>query len=464
VLQLLAIGLLLGAGGIAAPPASAWSGEFQRGDVFLTGGGGVGEYTPAGQLVQTVAGTSGASGLCFDPSGAHLILPGVGLFDDSGNLLPSHWARDPHGGHCVVDQSGNVYVSDPYVPPASSATFTKYDLLGNALQTFTVTPLAGRQSLGIDLAPDQCTMYFGEWNGNDGTAGRFNVCTNTQEPWPTSFTAIDDLRVLPDGHVLITDDPAGVLLDASGQVVHTYKAYLDSGVGNSLRYMSLDPDGTSFWMSGNGVVRYDINTGKLLSTWGTSPGGSIPGLGGPIAVYAGLSAQPPPPQITTTGNTPAPTTDAGGTGASSTAPSSGAGSSAAAGAAAPGLVAPSPSQIKALLSAVLVPVGQSVKIKTLVLRGGYSFSWAAPSAGLLAISWYQVPAGAHLSRARAPIQVATASWRLSRPGVVELKLALTATGKRLLRASRRAKLIARASFAPAGKHATTVFKAFTLTR
>src|SRR5450755_3753172 len=62
---------------------------FQRGDVFLTGSGTVQEYSPTGQLVQTVAGTSGAYGLCFDPNGTRLVVPGVGLFDRFGNVLPS---------------------------------------------------------------------------------------------------------------------------------------------------------------------------------------------------------------------------------------------------------------------------------------------------------------------------------------------------------------------------------------
>jgi hypothetical protein len=68
-------------------------------------------------LVQTLPGTSGAWTMCFDPSGQHLILPGVGLFDSSGNPVPSKWASVPNatspGGaiSCVADNFGDVYVS-----------------------------------------------------------------------------------------------------------------------------------------------------------------------------------------------------------------------------------------------------------------------------------------------------------------------------------------------------------------
>ena len=47
---------------------------------------------PSGQLVHTVAATTGAGPICFDPSGAHLIAPGVGVFNSSGKLQKSKWS------------------------------------------------------------------------------------------------------------------------------------------------------------------------------------------------------------------------------------------------------------------------------------------------------------------------------------------------------------------------------------
>ena len=179
----LAIAVLLTMGGVAAGPAVAWSAPFQRGDVFTTGSGSVQEHSPDGQLVQTLPGTSGARMLCFDPSGGHLILPGIGLFDSSGNLLPSNWASLPIGDgswpvDCVADGFGNVYA---YSSPDSP--LTKYGLEGDVLQTFNV--VAGTDQFAIDLAPDGCTIYYSAWQASLTSSapfsGPFNVCTNTQE-------------------------------------------------------------------------------------------------------------------------------------------------------------------------------------------------------------------------------------------------------------------------------------------
>jgi hypothetical protein len=283
----LAIGIAF-ASGVAAPSALAAGTPFQRGDVFLTGSGSVQEFSPSGQLQQTVPGTSGASALCFDPSGRHLILPGVGLFDRSGNLLPSNWASVTGGDACVADGFGDVYVSGGSgcaTPTSCVWTITKYDIKGDPVETFQLADTGGFGTLAEDLAPDECTMYYGRWNGNFGASiGRFNVCTKVQDTTFNGWPATDDLRVLPNWQVLVTDDPGGLLFDTSGLRIRQYPAY--SEVGNSLRYMSLDPDGTSFWMSGAGIVRYDINTGTLLSVWGTTPPSSNqPTAHGPIAVY-----------------------------------------------------------------------------------------------------------------------------------------------------------------------------------
>jgi hypothetical protein len=257
---------------------------FHRGDVFAVSSGGVQEYTPTGQLVQTIAGTAGARVLCFDPSGQHLILPGIGLFDSSGNLLASNWASVPvgvfgSGVDCVANGFGNVYADGP------SSPITKYDLKGNALQTFTVV---GGIQVAMDLAPDECTMYYSAWAAPLNFAGPFNVCTNTQES-ANSWQLRDDLRVLPNWQVLLLGDYSAGLYDtSSGQFIRGYGPPV-AGVGG-FRNLSLDPDGTSFWACcdvnyaihptqafTDDVFRFDINSGHILAEWPLS--------GGAIAVY-----------------------------------------------------------------------------------------------------------------------------------------------------------------------------------
>ena len=462
----LAAGLLIGAGWIVAQPGPAQAAPFQRGDVFLSGSGfvpgapGIQAYSPSGQLVQTVPGTSGSNALCFDPSGAHLILPGVGLFDSSGNPLPSHWASVSGAAHCVADRLGDVYVSG-----GSTTSFQKYDLNGDPLQTFTVPPTFG-DGLAIDLAPDGCTIYYGSWNetppagaGAPTGIGRFDACTGTQLPAFSSEPFTDDLRVLPDSEVLVTADAAGGLEDVSGQFVRGYSP--GPPVGDHLRFMSLDPDGKSFWMSGLGVVRYDIATGKLLSEWGISPSGSAT-AGGPIAVYPGASSSPPipspgptPPTITTgTPPLPAPTDGVG-------APTAGPGSETVSGA---GVAVPSQYEIRTLLETALSRCARTAKVAALASRGGCSFRWTAPSAGRLLISWYLVPAGAHLSAKRAPIPVATVGRSFSQSKTVTLTVALTRHGRQVLKRGTPIKLTAKGSFTPRGGRTTSALESFTLTR
>ena len=264
---------------VSATAGSAFgAAPFQRGDVFLTGSGSVQEFSPTGVLQQTLAGTAGADTLCFDPSGAHLVVPGVGLFDSSGNALPSSWASDQAGLHCVVDGHGNVYVSGQ--PSASLSTFTKYDLQGHPLQTFTVSPypVGGFMPPAIDLGPDQCSMYWGVWDASNSTSGQLNVCTNTEETPVVPSAEADDLRVLPDSELLVESDTGATLYDAAGNFVRGYNAF----VGGVMRYLALDPDGTSFWMSspfGPDVFRFDIASGAQVPGWTNST------AFGPIAVY-----------------------------------------------------------------------------------------------------------------------------------------------------------------------------------
>ncbi len=261
----------------SAQPAPRSGAPFQRGDVFLTGSGSVQEYSPSGQLLQTVAGSSGAGPLCFNPDGTRLIVPGVGLFDSSGNLLQSNWASVTNAERCVADGSGNVYVGGGV--PQSSYTITKDDLKGSVIHTFNLA-LSATRPLAMDLAPDECTVYYGGWVPPAGN-GQLNVCTNSAsgDPW-----FADDVRVLPNWQVLVTDDFAWGLADASGQFIRSVNEQSWTGCINcyQLYSMSLDPDNTSFWVSAipnqgpTGVFRFDINSGRLLSQWAGS---------GQIAVY-----------------------------------------------------------------------------------------------------------------------------------------------------------------------------------
>jgi hypothetical protein len=241
---------------------------FRRGDVFGVSSSGVQEYSPSGQLIQTVAGTAGAGQACFNPDGTRLIVPGVGLFDRFGNLLPSNWATVTNAERCVADGFGNVYVGTG----PSDSIITKYDIRGNPLQTFSIAAPEAH-TLAFDLAPDECTLYYGSYDPGVSAISRLNVCTDTQEAPFNNNGFVDDLKVLPNWQVLNGDDGYAYLFDASGQsVVQTYSPPV--GFLDTPSTVALDPDGTSLWMCcivGQNFTaytfRFDINTGQELTSW-----------------------------------------------------------------------------------------------------------------------------------------------------------------------------------------------------
>lgn len=127
--------------------------------------------------------------------------------------------------------------------------------------------------------------------------------------------------------------------------------------------------------------------------------------------------------------------------------------------------APTAAQIKALLLKQLAPVGKLATIAALLKHGGYSFSFNAPSAGRLVVSWYQVPNGAHLASGKPkPVLIATGKASFTKPGTVKIMLNLTRKGHQLLEHANQLKLTAEATFIPTNKTAVIAFKTFTLER
>ena len=120
------------------------------------------------------------------------------------------------------------------------------------------------------------------------------------------------------------------------------------------------------------------------------------------------------------------------------------------------------SQAKSALTEQLAPRGKGAKLASLRKAGGYIFSFSAPTAGTLTISWYVVPKGARLASARRPVLVATAAANASKPGSVKVDVKLTAKGKQLLRHAGSVTLTAKGSFTPLGKPAVITFKTFTI--
>jgi hypothetical protein len=288
-------------------PTLASAAPFRHGDVFLSGGGTgsnaggpIGEYTPTGQLVQTLPNPSGAwaSALCFDSSMSHLIVPGVGLYDDSGNLVPSNWGAITVL-NCVADSFGNVYASGPSALGASQWPIIEYDTYGNVKGTFMVpaTDNTGYYTTGtagqVALAPGDCTIYYGAYPHLH--IGGYDFCNDTAQGTVGGFTP-ESFFLTPSSQIVADFEKNGgaALYDLSGNLLRRYPlppgGYDPSNPGYlGTEFISTDPDGTTFWISGDGVYHYDINTGYLISAWGQRA------TGGRIAVYAGPPSTLAPP-------------------------------------------------------------------------------------------------------------------------------------------------------------------------
>ena len=127
-------------------------------------------------------------------------------------------------------------------------------------------------------------------------------------------------------------------------------------------------------------------------------------------------------------------------------------------------VGPNAAEVKASLSRLLLPRGEGAKIQAVLKAGGYTFLFTTPSGGHLVISWYFVPNGGHLAKAKEPELVAAAGVTFHQASKARVKLTLTRKGRALLNGTKQLKLTTKATFTPAGGAALVERKTFSLRR
>ena len=223
-------------------------------------------------------------------------------FDAAWNLYVARWCTDPNctstgnavekydtlglsqgavgsnfncGPHTIdFDAAGAVYVGQA----GCNRTILKF---APGASTPAAEYTVAQENQGVfwmDLAPDGCTMFYTSAGPN---VKRFNVCTNTQladfnaGSLPGPFT--HDLRVLPDGGVIVANANVVTRLDASGAVVRTYE------VPENTLWAGLDlvGDGT-FWVGNyftSTIYRFNLDTGAQLASFSTgTPANSVVGI------------------------------------------------------------------------------------------------------------------------------------------------------------------------------------------
>ncbi len=125
---------------------------------------------------------------------------------------------------------------------------------------------------------------------------------------------------------------------------------------------------------------------------------------------------------------------------------------------------PSRAKVRAALAALLAPRGAAARIAKLLKRGGYTFSFDAPSSGKLVIDWDYHPPRKGRHRKPRPVRVAARTASIRKAGRVKVTIKLTKRGRALLAHARRVKLTATVRFTPIGQSTTTRSKVIELKR
>jgi hypothetical protein len=113
---------------------------------------------------------------------------------------------------------------------------------------------------------------------------------------------------------------------------------------------------------------------------------------------------------------------------------------------------------------VLFPSGASAHIKKLLKANGWSFAFAAPWPGELVIEWYEVPKESHSSKTVHPVLVAAGRASFTTVNHGNVRVRLTAKGKRLLKKAKKLTVTAKGTFLSFSRPALRAQKTFTLRR
>ena len=222
------------------------------------------QFDKSGNLIKSLDTKQGGSitGMAFDSQGALYVTDftadTVTKFDGSGTLVGNFGS----GYNCkpesiVFDNEGNAYVGET----GCSHALLKFDAYGNLLAGYSVST-ENEGSDWIDLASDQCTVYY---TSQGTTMFRYDACHGTQLPTFTTALSVGlAVRILPDAGMLVANQQNIVRLDSAGRTISTYTSSGESCWVS----LTLDPDGKSFWAVDyctSDIVQFDITSGNQLA-------------------------------------------------------------------------------------------------------------------------------------------------------------------------------------------------------
>ncbi|MDQ4144762.1 MAG: hypothetical protein M3198_13670 [Actinomycetota bacterium] len=265
--QLLLPAVIVGA--LLSAPAAAGGGASASEDLVvarLLGGEAVVEwYRPDGsrdrQLKLPDARPSG--GMAFDSKGNLYVTDSSGgrvlRSERSGKRIATFASGLARPGSVVVAKAGKVYVGQQ-----DEIDVVKFDPQGGRLASIDLEMVTGDETGKIDLAPDQCTIYY----RSGPLIRRFDACQGRQRD---DFAELGEgrentgaVRTLPAGGVLVATQAKILGLGRSGQVVMDY----DADGEDDWSQLALDAarGRKFFWAAGGDtgkVYRFNLETGGI---------------------------------------------------------------------------------------------------------------------------------------------------------------------------------------------------------
>ena len=127
----------------------------------------------------------------------------------------SGYNSDPES--IVFDALGNAYVGQA----DGTHEVLKFDPAGQLVASYPVQT-ESRGSDWVELAADQHTLYY---TSEGQTVKRYDLATRKQLPDFATGLPGDEafqLRLLPDGNVLVADNRSLLHLDSAGKIIQTY--------------------------------------------------------------------------------------------------------------------------------------------------------------------------------------------------------------------------------------------------
>jgi outer membrane protein OmpA-like peptidoglycan-associated protein len=281
--------------------------SFGIGDVFIATGDGKVQWSHAdGSLVRTLDTGKGGqtAGMAFDRLGRLYVTNfaegSVSRFDTEGNVIDTFGeGYDCSPESVVFDRSGNVYVGQA----ECGKKVLKFDSQGKLSATLVVATGA-RGSDWLDLAADQCTMFY---TTEDRTIRRFNVCSDSQLPNLELVSQITPgkvsyaMRLLPADGLLLANEHFAVRLDEHGKIVRLYGTGEEYKDEDQFFALNLAPDGKSFWTAGqksHNVYKFNIETGELLLKFNADSTSETKGDVGGLAVFGEIAVSNNTTQVT----------------------------------------------------------------------------------------------------------------------------------------------------------------------